>query len=457
MSRAGNILKVNLSNNEISTEPTSKYTRQYVGGGGIGAKLLWDNVPPGTKALDPENMLTFNAGPLTGTLLGTKLEVMSKSPKFTNSPLGTAGLGGQFPAEMKFAGYDHLAITGKADKPVYLYIQNDKVIVKDASHLWGLNTRDTQVKIKEELKDPDVQVACIGVAGENLVVYACIIHDVQNCASWGGFGAVMGSKNLKAIAIRGTKKLKIANPKAFMEKWDWHFNNLFYGPPSGMIKSINKHGSGEHYDDYIRDKVWQWGWGQDAVWEGPPLQKEDTLLEFAKKYQVSNLGCTFCPVQCQINYTVPDIGSGGATCNLGFSFRSHLKTYNTKTWYKACKKVNEYGIEGQEISMITGWLMLIYEKGLITAADTDGVPMEWGSEEAIMKVIDSISTQTGFGKHFRTGIIKASDDIAKGEGKQHVPYERNEILPYFLPELGVLPLGTGGMRLSSTRNHFLHY
>ena len=134
-------------------------------------------------------------------------------------------MGGQIASEIKFAGYDHIAIKGKADKPVYLYINNDDVEIRDASHLWGLDTHETQRRIKEELEDSDVQMACIGPAGENLVVYALILHDIDNTASR-KVGAVMGSKNLKAVAVRGTKGLKMADPRAFLELFDEFYDDI---------------------------------------------------------------------------------------------------------------------------------------------------------------------------------------------------------------------------------------
>jgi len=161
MSRAGTILRVDLTDGRIEKEPTSRYARDYIGGPAIGSRIIYENVPPDIHGNDPRNILTINTGPLTGTILRNKCNIVTKSPKITNSPIVTAGMGGQFPSEIKFAGYDNIAITGKAAGPVYLYISNDTIEIRDARHLWGLDTEETQVKIKEELRDPEVQVACI--------------------------------------------------------------------------------------------------------------------------------------------------------------------------------------------------------------------------------------------------------------------------------------------------------
>ena len=246
MSIAGKILKIDLNNGKIEIEPTSSYVNDYIGGVGIGTKLIWDEVPPGAQGTDPENLLTINAGALTGTLLGNKANIMVKSPLFTNKTMAMAGFGGQFPSEMKFAGYDNISVSGKADRPVYIYIENDHIQIKDAKHLWGMGASKTQETIQAELNDPDVQVLCIGPAGENLVAYSMLVHDIQNTASKGGFGAVMGSKNLKAIAIRGTKGLAIAHPKAFLKLFNEHWTHNTSGMMRAFTKLLQKEGQSRH-------------------------------------------------------------------------------------------------------------------------------------------------------------------------------------------------------------------
>ena len=159
MSYAGAILRVDLTDRKIEKEPTSSYVREYIGGLSIGTKLFWDAVPPKVPALDSRNMFIFSTGPLTGTLLGNKCAVITKSPLYTNQIMGNTGMGGHFPSEMKFAGYDHIVITGKSETPVYLLVNDDEVEIKDAKNLWGMDVHETQASIKEELKDAEAQVA----------------------------------------------------------------------------------------------------------------------------------------------------------------------------------------------------------------------------------------------------------------------------------------------------------
>jgi len=460
MSRAGTILSVDLTSGKIDKESTSKYTRDYLGGGGIAAKLLWDRVPPETSGLDPANLLTFNTGPLTGTLMGTRCEIVAKSPLMTNSPLVSAGLGGQFPAEMKFAGYDHIAVSGRADTPVYLFINNDHVEIRDASHLWGLDTQETQKRIKEELKDPDVQIACIGPAGENLVVFSLILHDIQNAASQGGLGAVMGSKKLKAVAVRGTRGLKVVDREAFLALWSDIWEQYTKGKPAWYVSELNKVGLSWHYDLWEERNLLQWGYGPEAGMTYPPHSvernaKEDTLIGFTRKHSVGSIGCAFCPIQCQQNYDVPGIGSGGAACWTWINYRTHIKSFNVNLWWKAVRKSNLYGLNTIEASNLIAWLMVLYEKGLITTEDTDGVAMEWGSEEAVLAFIDKVSTGDGFGKLLANGVVPAGESLGNGEGLEHAPHERNCLLWVRYPEPELMPGGLGGMQLVKTASQFI--
>jgi len=416
MSNGGTILKVDLSQSLIEKARTPKPSHDLLAGALLGIKTFWDHVPPETKALEPENMLMFNLGPLTGTPFGNKADVASKSPEQPNSPYVHVGLGGQFPTELKFAGYDHLAILGKADHPVYLYIYNDRVEIKDANHLWGLNTQKTQAKVKEELKDPDVQIACIGPAGENQYVHALILHDIQNAASRGGLGAVMGSKNLKAIAVRGTKGVSVADPKSFVELWKTYYNHYANGRGYAYSKTHNQGGIARHIVDGYRYKL-----------RSKSDNADTNMKTFLKKYMIHSLGCSFCPIQCQENYSVPGIGNGGAACAVhgglftGIDFNTGVPQVDSdfesyKSWWKATLKMQEYGMESLATQMIANWLMLLYGRGFITSEHTDGVPMEMGSEEALLTVIDKIAKQEGFGKLFKNGIVPVAREWVEGRG-----------------------------------------
>ncbi|MFC1950654.1 aldehyde ferredoxin oxidoreductase N-terminal domain-containing protein, partial [Chloroflexota bacterium] len=209
----GQILRVNLSKKESIIEDTEPYTRSFVGGRGINVKVVYDEVGPKVLPYDPENRLCFGPGPLGGTLSpgSSRVKITSMSP---NGLIASAGIGAYIGAEIRHAGYDNLVLQGKSDKPAYLYINDDSVKIRDASHIWGKDTWEAQQVLKSELGD-SVQTMCIGPGGENLVSFGAIVAGRQSVAGRGGMGAIMGSKNLKAIAVRGTKEVKIAKPEEF--------------------------------------------------------------------------------------------------------------------------------------------------------------------------------------------------------------------------------------------------
>ena len=207
----GKILRINLTNQTAKEEKLPlEIAKNFIGGAGFGIKYLFDEVPAGADPLGPENKLIFAPGPFTGTTIpcASRMAVTAKSP--LTGAVGMSLTGGYFPAELKFAGYDALIVEGKAEKPTYVWIKNGEVKFRSAKRVWGMKTTDCQQIIKNELNDQNVRIACIGPAGENLCKIACIINELR-AAGRKGLGAVMGSKNLKAIAIRGTEKLAIAD------------------------------------------------------------------------------------------------------------------------------------------------------------------------------------------------------------------------------------------------------
>ena len=430
MSRAGTILRVDLTEGNIEKEPTSRYVKDYLGGAGIGARIFWEEVPPDTRAYDPRNLLMFNTGPLTGTLLGNKATIASKTPERANHPYAFVGLGGQFPSEIKYAGYDHIVIKGKAEKPVYLFINNESVEIRDATHLWGLDTHVTQQRIKEELEDPDVQVACIGPAGENLVVYALILHDIDNTASR-KVGAVMGSKNLKAVAVRGTKGVKVADPKAFLALYDEFYNDFSKGRASAFGKMQIMEGISRQIAE-----GYQYAYGAEIPEEVPPSPTK----EWVKKNMVGPMGCAFCPLQCHQNYSVPGIGNGATTCvnYFGLIYQKMYDPTDFELWWEKTMLANSYGVDSLSVEMLGAWLMELYQKGIITAADTDGIPMEWGSRKAITSLIEKLARREGFGKLLADGIAPAAQKI--GKGSLGLADQYNNAFPYawvdYAPDLG---------------------
>jgi aldehyde:ferredoxin oxidoreductase len=430
MTMAGTILRVDLTRGSIEKEPTSKYVDDYIGGAAIGTKIFCDEVPPVTRALDPENMLMFNTGPLTGTLLGNKATIGAKTAERANHPYTFVGMGGQIASEIKFAGYDHIVIRGRSARPVYIYINNDTVEIRDASHLWGLDTHETQYKLRQELEDQDVQIACIGPAGENLVVYALILHDLDNTASR-KVGSVMGSKNLKAVAVRGTKGLKIADPKLFLELFDEFYQDITTGRGSTFARQQHQEGISRQIAE-----GYQFAYGTELPKEIPP----SPMMDFLKKFMVRPSGCAFCSFQCHQMFSVPGVGNGATTCvnYLGLLFQRMYDAHDFDLWWERTILANQYGIDSLSVEMIGSWLMELYRRGLITEADTDGIPMVRRSREAIIAVIEKIAKKEGFGKLFTDGIAPAAKKI----GKDSLVYadQYDNATPYawadYAPDLG---------------------
>ncbi|MDY0045664.1 MAG: aldehyde ferredoxin oxidoreductase N-terminal domain-containing protein [Syntrophales bacterium] len=399
---AGKILHIDLSTRRIETESASGYRKDYIGCAGTGARLITELVPPEVKAFDDENILAFSTGPLTGTLFGNKANVSSRTPEQPNNPFVHTGMGGQLPSEIRFAGYDHILIKGKSEYPVYVFIYNDDVSFVDARHLWGLDVYQTQETIKKELKDPDAHVACIGRAGENKVVHALILHDIDNTASRGGFGAVMGDKNLKAIAVRGTKGVSVANPAAAMNLWEEYWN--FYTKGRGRI--------------YF--ETWKQGGFARHVIDGYKYRRRresgrytDETKELLKNYMVGSLGCSFCPLQCHVNYSMPGIGGGGAVC----SNHGMLSGFpDPKIWWAVTHSMHKYGIESGVTWAAVLWLMSMFKEGLISSADLDGIALDTYAAEPILKIVRKICTREGIGETFAQGLGQAAKIIAGGKG-----------------------------------------
>ncbi len=432
MSLTGTILRIDLTEGTVEKEPTAPYVKDYIGGIGVSAKIFWDEVPPETRAFDPENLLMFDTGPLTGTPLGARGEFSSKSPELANHPYVHIGLGGQFASEVKFAGYDNIAIKGKADKRSYIFINNDSVEIRDAAHLWGLDVHETQRKIKEELGDPDVQVACIGQAGENLVVYAMIVHDIGNTAAKHGLGAVMGSKNIKAIAVRGTKGVKSADPKKFMELFDKFYDLLTKGKAKVMVKMLHTEGISRQIAE-----GYKYAYGE----EPGDVKLPSPMLDFLKQYSPAPYGCAFCPIQCQQIYSVPGIGNGTTTCvnYFGLLYEKLYDAHDFKLWWERSMLANRYGIEALSVDMLGGWLIELSKKGMITLEDTDGIPMEKGSHETVRALTEKLSKREGrIGELLADGIAHAAEKI--GQGSIMFADQYNNCYPYgaveYEPDIG---------------------
>jgi len=403
--RAQRILRVDLSASRSTAEPNPFHDR-FVGGKGINIKLLFDGVDGHAGALDPDNVLLFGAGPLVGTPFpgACRLDIMAKSP--VTGALGDAGMGGYLGAELKFAGYDNLVIRGKAETPVYLYIADDRVEIRDAAALWGQDTYATPAMVRRDLGDPRAQVVCIGPAGERQVVYAAIMSGTGNAAARTGLGAVMGSKNLKAIAVRGSRGVPVARPLDFLHRCRELLATI---RATRFYDQLHEVGLTAIHDREMRGIYEVLG----TVWEGCENICE---LDFLKQHLNRRVGCFSCPVACFDGYKIPRAGSGAAKCSPYGDLTWDLRNPDIMVFWKAYVQCQRYGLDARSLSNALAWLMELYEKGIISARDTDGIPMEWGSAEAIVSMARKVSFREGIGDLLAGGLPGAAAAIGKGAG-----------------------------------------
>jgi len=414
---AGKILRVDLSEKKVSKQRLSRdLINGFIGGRGVNIKMLYDEVSWKVKPLDPENRVIIGAGPLAGTLAPSAGRCQCTTKSALTGILGDSNLGGHFAAELKFAGYDHIVISGKSTKPVYLWINNDEIELRDAVDLWGLDTWATTSAIQDQLGDRDVQVLAIGQAGENLVKYSAVISNLSRAAGRGGVGAVFGSKHLKAIAVRGTKGLTVAKPKEFLQTVEQCFRKIYNdpGPRQRSIEGTPSLVVVANALGWLSHKNMQFSTNDEVA---------DKLCAASfLKYSVKSKGCFNCPVHCSHYYVVRN-GPFAGTQAEGLEFVAIL-TLGAKTgvdYYPAILKANElanrYGLDVASLGDIISWAMECFEKGILNEKDTDGLSLEFGNYESMLRLIEKIVRREGIGNILADNIVEASQKIGKGSSQ----------------------------------------
>lgn len=418
----GKLLRVNLTEKKISIEG---WDRGWIGGKAFGAWTMFEEEPLDCEDFDPGRVLIISCGPLTGTLAPSSSRGNVSNRNLTTGGISTSSIGGFFPAEMKFAGYDHLIIEGTAEKPVYLYINNDEARILDASHLWGKSTWETDSLLKGHYSDPNLRVACIGLAGENRVRSACVISERNRAASWGGNGAVLGAKNLKAIAVRGTKPVHIAHPEEFRsavreakERLDHAFGVklLRRGGTLGVISSELNPFTFRNY--------------QDDCWDSSTANGL-TYKIFRKKHGGRPVGCFNCSIACGRFFTVgggkyAGIQMEGVQINALRGLGSNLDISSTEEIIKANAIANEYGLGIDGISALVGWVLECFDKGLISEKDL-GYAVKWGDVESFIRLTQDICHRRGLGDLLAEGINRASRIIGRGTVERAVLVKGGEV------------------------------
>lgn len=426
---AGKILRVNLTSGSITKEPTpDDVFAGYIGARGVGAYLLLKELKPHTDPLGPENKLIFLTGPVEGTLApgANKITVTFRSPLTGTYSFSLCG--GHLAPEVKFAGYDGIIIEGRADHPVYLWIDDDKVTLKDASHLWGKLTHATEDAIRAELKDDAIRVACIGPAGEKLSRFACIQSDYHREFGRGGAGAVMGSKNLKAIAIRGTGSVEVADPEALEA-----LTEKVYGILAANLKARARryYGTPEMVDG--TNGLGYWGTRNFSTGYFEAGEKLNAA-SMKEKIFVGSLSCYACPIACG---KVSFIRSGpyAGTMIEGPEFEStgllgaNCGVSDLEALVKAVEICDIYGLDTMSAGAVASLAMECYEKGIITKEDTDGLELNFGNGEALVALMEKIARREGIGDLFAEGAKRAAEKLGVPElamqvkGQEFATYE----------------------------------
>ncbi len=412
----GRILRVNLTSQTASEEPLpEEIVRDYLGGAGIAIKYLYDEVPPSTDPLGEANKLYFAIGPLTatGAPCSSRMSVVAKSPQ--TGAVGMALSGGQFPAELKQAGYDMLIIEGRAEKPTFIAIKDGKVTFRNATKLWGMMTTDTQLFVKDELGDQNYRVACIGPAGERMVPMACIVNE-RRAAGRKGLGAVMGSKNLKAIAVRGTGKPDIFDAEAF--KKARHVMTTAMKDSPVLYPEFSKAGT-----PMVVDAMTEMGIFSIKNWSATGTKNMVPYLgkEAQDRTITTRVHCHDCPVGCsqvKLITSGPYAGylSEGPEFETVYSLGSTCGIDYLPAVIAADRLCDEYGIDTISAGVTVGWAMELYEKGIFTKKDTDGIELTWGNHTALMEMLRKISFQEGIGELLSLGTRKASEKVGQGTG-----------------------------------------
>lgn len=406
------IAYVNLSTNKVSVKTVPKQIRSlYLGGRGVDMYLLYNHAEPKIDPLSPQNPLLVGVGLLCGIpALGSgRCDIAAKSP--LTGAVGDSNIGGFFAPELRFSGFDHLVITGKSDKPVYLWIHEGEIEFKDASHLWGKDTFETQTMIRNDLGDDEVKSLVIGVAGENLVRFANVRTGMKNSAGRTGLGCVMGSKNLKAIAARGTDDVEFAYPEELLE-YCKEMNDMIMS--TRWAKAQSRWGtliiySNTNTTGLIRTRNFQ----LNRLEEG-----EDLEPEVMDKYTIGMSGCYGCVVHCRHRYMLkngpyaPLFGEGPEYTSLG-AFGTMPNCKKMETILVANHLVNKYGLDTLETGGLIAWAMELYEKEILNDKLTDGLKLEWGNEEVLFELIRKIAHREGFGNVLADGFKTAIEKIGK--------------------------------------------
>ena len=418
---AGKILEADLTENRVRILPLNEAdAKKFLGGRGLMNKLLWDRLRPMTQGFDEANQIMFFTGPLTGLLSGNRTIIRFKSPLTATTTglnlMGHTATGGNWAPELKFAGFDGVIVQGKAPEPVYLFVHNGEAEIRSAKHLWGRSIIETEVKLKEEI-DPFTRVLSIGPAGENLVRYACVNNEYFYSGSRCGAGAVMGSKRLKAIAVRGTLDIPVEDPETLLEvEKDAHKELTGDAATTYARKRWGSTTANISSSDSSTGPLWNW---RESYW-GDEIEKAGAF-QFESRLRVKNRGCYGCPSPCnQLGvmreglwagyFDIPDYDSTDL-------LHPNCGVTDPDGVFALSSFLDQNGLDSISTGNTLSWVMECYEKGILTKDDLGGVELTWGNVPAMFKIVENIVQRKGIGNLLAEGIRIASAKVGKGSEK----------------------------------------
>jgi len=411
----GKILRVDLTTGKTSIDQHDEYWyRTYMGGALYGAWYLLHETLPGTDPLGPDNMMIFANSPICGAPASgyNRLTVMARSP--LTGGFGEAHVGGFSGPELKFAGFDAVIITGKAAKPVYLWIHDGECEIRDASHLWGTLTADAEEAIRKELGDNQIKYLGIGPGGEKMVRFACVIDSRREAAGRTGMGAVMGSKNLKCLAIRGKLGINMKNPEFIKERAKWFAQNLMNNPDNANLSTFGT-------SVYIAPQS-ERGMQPTKNFRKGAFEEVDKISGETMRQTIltGTEACYACAVKCKRIVEVKegpfkvDPKYGGPEYETLASLGSYCEVSDLAAISAANQACNAYSLDTISCGNVVGFAMELYEKGIITKEDTGGLDLTWGNAEGMVKLVDMICKREGIGKDLGEGVARFAKKVGKG-------------------------------------------
>ncbi len=440
----GKILHVNLTTGEFRVdEHDEAFYRKYGGGSALGMYYLLNETSAGVDPLGPENVLALCLSVLTGTAISgqSRMTAVARSP--LTGAIGDSQTGGYWPAELKFAGFDGVIVTGRSPKPVYLWIQDGEYELRDASHLWGMITGDAEASIRDELGDDKIEVLQIGPAGEKGVRFAAIMNMSNRANGRTGMGAVMGSKNLKAIAVRGKNRPEVADKSALNELAKWGVSSL---PDSGIV-GLAKYGTAEttgvnHTMGTLPTFNYNSGVFED--WEAiDGTTMYDTILRGAAEGKQDRQGrdtCYACTVRCKRVVEITDgpykidPHYGGPEYETTSTFGNYCGINDLAAIAAANQICNQYGMDTISCGATISWAYEAWAEGKLTAEDTDGLDLSWGNAESMVKLTEKIARREGFGNTLAEGSQRASGIVGRGT-EEYLITSKGQEAPAHMPQV----------------------